>query len=364
VAACNAFDESCMRRALALAVRGLSTTDPNPRVGCVIALGEEVIGEGWHRRAGEPHAEVLALMAAGARARGATAYVTLEPCSHFGRTPPCADALIAAGIARVVAATQDPDPRVDGRGSEKLRAANIQVDTGLLAREAEALNPGFFRRNRTGRPWIRLKLAMTLDGRTALPDGAGKWITGEDARGDVQRWRARSSVIVTGVGTVLADDPRLDVRIAPDEGEARQPLRVVLDSRGRTPARARILAPPGECWLCIGRGQTRPAATTSTAVHELPLAGSGVDLTALLSLLTERGVNEVWVESGPRLAGAFISQGLVDELVLYIAPRMLGPDARPLVQIPSIGRVDDGPRWRYTDLQHFGEDLRIIAVPR
>ncbi len=353
-----------MRRAVALAARGLATTDPNPRVGSVIARGGEVIGEGWHRRAGEPHAEVLALRDAGDRARGATVYVTLEPCSHHGRTPPCADALIAAGVARVVAASQDPDPRVDGRGSGKLRAAGIEVETGLLANESEALNPGFFKRHRTGRPWIRVKLAMTLDGRTALPDGASRWITGEDARADVQRWRARSSVIVTGVGTVIADDPRLDVRIASDDGELRQPLRVVLDSRARTPSNARILAPPGECWILVGAAHAPVLHEAGVRVRQLPLAATGIDLAALLSLLAEHGANEVWVESGPRLAGSFISQGLVDELVLYVAPRMLGPDAQPLAQIPSIGRIDDGPRWRYIDLQRFGDDLRIIAVPR
>lgn len=357
------FDESCMRRALALAALGLESTDPNPRVGCVIARGGEVIGEGWHRRPGEPHAEVLALKDAGVRARGATVYVTLEPCSHHGRTPPCADALIAAGIARVVAASRDPDPRVNGSGNDKLRAAGIEVETGLLADEAQALNPGFFKRHRAGRPWVRVKLAMTLDGRTALADGASRWITGENARADVQRWRARSSVIVTGIGTVMADDPRLDVRVPSADGVMRQPLRVVLDSHARTPANARILAPPGECWVCVG-ADAPEFREAGAVVRKLPLAGEGIDLAALLSLLTESGANEVWVESGPRLAGAFIARGLADELVLYVAPRMLGPDARPLAQIPSIGRIDDGPRWRYTDVQRFGDDLRIIAVPR
>lgn len=336
----TAFDETCMRRALELAERGLYTTDPNPRVGCVIAKGGKIVGEGWHRKAGEPHAEPLALMDAGDKARGATVYVTLEPCAHHGRTPPCADALIAAGVARVVMATADPNPKVNGAGAGRLRDAGIAVETGLLAEEARVLNPGFFKRHLTGLPWVRVKQAMTLDGRTALANGESRWLTGEGARADVQHWRARSSAIVTGIGTVLADDPLLNVRIGSDAGEARQPLRVVLDSKGRTPKNARIFSQPGECWIT-----------------------GGADLPSLLKQFAAREFNEIWVEAGPTLAGAFIAARLVDELIVYVAPRLLGADARPLAFLPPVLQLADGIAWHFTDLRRFGEDLRIMAVP-
>jgi diaminohydroxyphosphoribosylaminopyrimidine deaminase/5-amino-6-(5-phosphoribosylamino)uracil reductase len=360
----SAFDESCMRRALALAERGLFSTDPNPRVGSVVARGPELVGEGWHRVAGEPHAEVLALAAAGEQARGATLYVTLEPCSHHGRTPPCVDALIKAGVARVVCAHQDPNRRVNGSGIASLRAAGIAVDIGLLADEARSLNPGFCKRHETGRPWVRVKLAASMDGRTALADGTSRWITGEEARQDVQQWRARSSAVVTGIGTVLADDPRLDVRIATGLQPARQPLRIVLDTQGRTPAAARVLAPPGECWVCVGPDRSAALGGQGMQVLELPVRGPGIDLAALLATLAKREANEVWVEAGPGLAGAFVAQGLVDELVLYLAPRLLGADGRALVGLPAIGRIEDGPRFRFADMRRFGDDLRIIALPR
>jgi diaminohydroxyphosphoribosylaminopyrimidine deaminase/5-amino-6-(5-phosphoribosylamino)uracil reductase len=363
VSAFSAFDESCMRRALTLAERGLFSTDPNPRVGCVVARAEVVVGEGWHARAGEPHAEVLALAMAGDKARGATLYVTLEPCSHHGRTPPCVDALIKSGIARVICAHQDPNPQVNGRGIETLRAAGVAVEVGLLADVARALNPGFVGRHESGRPWVRVKMAASLDGRTALADGTSRWITGAEARADVQHWRARSSAVVTGIGTVLADDPRLDVRMATGEEPARQPLRVVLDSRGRTPQRARILAPPGECWVCIAAGQSSASASAGLSLHELPATSAGLDLTALLARLVAREANEVWVEAGPRVAGAFVAQGLIDELVLYVAPNLLGPGARPLFELPAIGRIEDGARFRFADVKRLGDDLRIIAVP-
>jgi len=360
----SAFDESCMRRALVLAERGLFSTDPNPRVGCVVARGAEVVGEGWHRMAGEPHAEVLALAAAGEQARGATLYVTLEPCSHHGRTPPCAEAVIKAGVARVVCAHQDPHQRVNGSGIAILRAAGVVVDIGLLAEEARKLNPGFCKRHESGWPWVRVKLAASLDGRTALADGTSRWITGEEARQDVQQWRARSSAVVTGVGTVLADDPRLDVRVATGLQPTRQPLRVVLDTHGRTPANARVLAPPGECWVCVGPDRSAALGGRGIQVRELPVNGPGIDLTALLAKLAEREANEVWVEAGPSLAGAFVSAGLIDELVLYLAPCLLGAGSRGLVELPAIGRIEDGPRFRFADVRRFGDDMRIIALPR
>ncbi|MGH8263808.1 MAG: bifunctional diaminohydroxyphosphoribosylaminopyrimidine deaminase/5-amino-6-(5-phosphoribosylamino)uracil reductase RibD [Steroidobacterales bacterium] len=360
----TAFDESCMRRALALAERGLYTTDPNPRVGCAIARDGEIVGEGWHRKAGEAHAEVLALAHAGEKSRGATVYVTLEPCAHQGRTPPCADALIRAAVARVVAATQDHNPRVNGAGADKLRAAGIAVDFGLLADEARALNPGFFHRHATGRPWVRVKLAMTLDGRTALASGESRWITGEAARADVQHWRARSSAVVTGIGTVLADDPRLDVRICAPGGEMRQPLRVIADARGRTPPAARILDAPGECWIVVGAGTLLDVGARKATVHEIAKSPSGVDLHALLGLLAARELNEVLVEAGPGLAGAFVAQCLVDELIVYVAPRFLGAEGRPLVLLPPIAQIEGGPAWQITDVRRFDGDLRIMAIPR
>lgn len=360
----SAFDESCMRRALALAQLGLYSTDPNPRVGCVIARDEDIVGEGWHRRAGEPHAETLALAVAGDRARGATLYVTLEPCSHHGRTPPCADAVIKAGVRRVVCANADPNPRVHGQGNARLHAAGILVNVGLLAADARALNPGFLQRHERGRPWVRVKLATSLDGHTALADGSSRWITGAEARADVQHWRARSSVIVTGVGTVLADDPRLDVRIATNDEAPRQPLRVVLDSAQRTPAGARILAPPGECWIFVAAHGKTVAGDARAATRALSATPNGLDLKELIAQLAARDANEVWVEAGPRLAGGFVASGLADELLLYVAPRMLGAGARSLIDLPAIGRIEDGARFRFSDVRQLGDDLRIIAVPR
>lgn len=361
----SAFDESCMRRALVLAERGLYSTDPNPRVGCVIARGEQIIAEGWHQRAGEPHAEAIALAAAGDLARGATVYLTLEPCSHQGRTPPCVDAVIRAGVARVVCAHQDPNPRVNGAGLEQMRRAGISVAVGLLADLARALNPGFIKRHEAGKPWVRIKLAASLDARTALADGTSRWITGAPARADVQHWRARSSAVITGIGTVLADDPRLDVRIPVGGEPARQPLRVVLDSRRRTPPKARVLAPPGECWLCVAAGASRSADGAAGArLIELPSSAEGLDLGALLARLVEHEANEVLVEAGPRLAGAFVARGLFDELILYVAPKLFGPDARPLLALPPIAAIGDGPRLRFGEVERIGEDLRIIATPR
>ncbi|MBV8783474.1 MAG: bifunctional diaminohydroxyphosphoribosylaminopyrimidine deaminase/5-amino-6-(5-phosphoribosylamino)uracil reductase RibD [Gammaproteobacteria bacterium] len=357
-----------MQRALALAARGLASTDPNPRVGCVIARGERIIGEGWHERAGEAHAEVAALRAAGPQAAGATAYVTLEPCSHHGRTPPCTQALGAARIARVVYALDDPNPQVNGSGAAALRAAGIAVESGLLAAEAAELNPGFLMRMRAGRPFVRLKLAMSLDGRTALPSGASRWITGAEARADVHAWRARSSAILTGVGTALADDPRLTVRAADEDAAPRQPLRVVLDGQLRTPARARLLGAPGEVLLLSALGaldEARAAALSERGarIELLPAQGTRLDLAAVLARLAELEVNELLVEAGPTLAGALLAAQLVDELLLYVAPALLGDAARPLVSLPAPPTLDAAPRLRLIDTRALGPDLRLRLRP-
>lgn len=365
----SAFDRLAMTRAHELAARGLETTHPNPRVGCVVARGTHIVGEGWHAYAGEPHAEVLALEAAGAAARGATAYVTLEPCAHHGRTPPCVDALIAAGIARVVFAVGDPHPAVDGKGAAALRAAGIGVEAGLMQKEARELNPGFFMRHERGRPFVRVKLAASLDGRTALAGGESRWITGEAARADVQRWRARSSAVMTGIGTVLADDPRLDVR--EPAGVRRQPLRVVLDTELRTPAHARLLAAPGEVIvMTCSRDASRHAALAAKGVRIVPIVAAGatpaarVDLAAALAALAQLEVNELLVEAGPALAGAFIEAALVDELLLYVAPVLLGPQGRPLAALSEPRSLTDAPRFTIVEQAAVGEDVRLRLRPR
>ena len=364
------FDRFAMNRALALAARGLETTHPNPRVGCVIAQGTKIIGEGWHARAGEAHAEVAALSAvrtAGMDPKGTTAYVTLEPCSHHGRTPPCANALISAGISRVVYAVEDPNPQVSGRGAEALRQAGIAVESGLMEAESVDLNIGFMKRMTYGKPWIRVKLAMSLDGRTALSNGASRWITGEAARADVQHWRARSSAVMTGVGTVLADDPRLDVRLAPEkpEEEPWQPLRVILDTRLRTPADSRLFATGGEVLIMTedaGRGAA--FAEMGVAVETVPAAGGRLDLAAVIDRLGELESNEVLVEAGPTLSGELLRQGLVDELLLYVAPKLLGPQGYPLVDLPEIGDLQDALGFAVAGVQRFEDDLRLRLRPR
>ena len=362
--AAQATDASHMARAIELARRGLFTTDPNPRVGCVIADGERVIAEGWHEKAGLPHAEVVALTAAGAAARGATAYVTLEPCSHFGRTPPCADALIAAGIGRLVYAMKDPNPRVNGAGIARLAAAGIALTGGVLEQESLELNPGFVSRMTRGQPWVTVKLAASLDGGTALPGGESHWITGEAAREDVQKLRARSSAVMTGSGTVLADNPRLDVRLP---GVTRQPLRVVLDSKLRTPATARILAPPGQALLlCTDEDAERASALRAAGaeVVQMPSSGGSVDLAAALALLAERQVNELLVECGAGLAGAFFAAGLVDELRLYIAPMLLGRGARPLADLEAPASMAERLEFSIVERQDVGKDLMLRLRPR
>jgi diaminohydroxyphosphoribosylaminopyrimidine deaminase / 5-amino-6-(5-phosphoribosylamino)uracil reductase len=372
------FDRRAMTRALELAERGLETTHPNPRVGCVIAQGEEIIGEGWHERQGEPHAEINALGAAGPKAAGATAYVTLEPCSHHGRTPPCVDALIGARLARVVFAVEDPNPRVSGRGAEALRRAAVAVESGLMAAEAAELNRGFLKRMRSGRPWVIVKLAMSLDGRTALANGASQWITGPAAREDVQHWRARSSAILTGIGTVLADDPRLDVRL-PDLPSGRprlQPLRVVLDARLRTPPGARMLTTGGGILIMTAANQSSNVvelaarrsrlAERGAAIEEVPVSAPGdaagttrLSLPDVLDWLGRQEINELWVEAGARLAGRLLDESLVDELVLYMAPKLLGSNARPLADIADVQELKDARRLTLVEARRIGEDLRI-----
>ena len=366
----TAADYQFMSRALQLAARGLYSTDPNPRVGCVLVRDGAVIGEGWHARAGGPHAEVLALRAAGERARGATAYVSLEPCCHHGRTPPCSDALIAAGVTRVVAAMDDPNPRVAGQGLAQLAASDIAVESGLLADEAAALNPGFISRMRRGRPWLRVKMAMSLDGRTALANGVSQWITGEAARHDVQRWRARSSAILSGIGTVLADDPALSVRLEQEEwiehgeGEVRQPLRVVLDSRLRLPPSARLLNAPGAAQVFTCANDAEKAAGLQAAgatVTVLPAGEGGVDLAAALTALGAQAINELWVEAGAGLSGALLAQGWADELIIYMAPKLLGDGARGLFQLPQWQSLAECVTLNISDMRAVGADWRIMA---
>jgi diaminohydroxyphosphoribosylaminopyrimidine deaminase/5-amino-6-(5-phosphoribosylamino)uracil reductase len=362
------FDRFAMNRALALAARGLETTHPNPRVGCVIAQGQQIVGEGWHERAGEAHAEVAALKAAGAQAAGTTVYVTLEPCSHHGRTPPCVEALIAARVARVVFAVQDPNPQVSGQGAEALRQAGIVVESGLMEAEAVDLNIGFMKRMTYGRPWVRLKLAMSLDGRTALANGDSQWITGEAARTDVQHWRARSSAILTGVGTVLADDPRLDVRIAsptPEQAPAWQPLRVVVDTELRTPPDSRMFATGGDV-LILTADATRGEAFAEMGVNVegLPMSNGRLDLVAVIDRLGELDINEVLVEAGPTLSGELLRLGLIDELLLYVAPKLLGPQGLPLVDMPPLGNLQDALGFTVAGVQRLDDDIRLRLRPR
>jgi len=352
----TANDEALMTRALQLAQRGLYTTDPNPRVGCVIVRDGEVVGEGWHLKAGEAHAEVHALQQAGQRARGATAYVTLEPCSHHGRTPPCADAVIAAGIKRVIVAMTDPNPLVHGGGLAKLRATGIEVRSGLFRAQAEALNAGFAKRMRTGLPLVRVKLAASLDGRTALANGVSQWISNEASRADVQRWRARSSAVMTGVGTVLADDPQLTVRDKNIDMLGRQPLRVICDTHLQTPESAKMVQTPGTLIYTCAAEQSRAAAEV---IHVGSDAHHRVDVMEVLRDLGKRACNEVLVEAGPRLSGRLFELQLVDELLLYVAPVLLGQDARALLQLPLINQMKERIEMNLLDTQTIGSDVRL-----
>jgi diaminohydroxyphosphoribosylaminopyrimidine deaminase/5-amino-6-(5-phosphoribosylamino)uracil reductase len=348
-----------MARALELAGRGLHTTTPNPRVGCVIVSDGEVIGEGWHERAGAPHAEAAALADAAARGhdpRGATAYVTLEPCNHTGRTPPCADALVAAGIARVVAAMRDPDWHA-AQGADRLRAAGVAVECGLMAAESAELNVGFVSRVTRGRPWVRLKMAASLDGRTALVSGESQWITGEAARADGHLWRARACAILTGIGTVLQDDPRLDVRAV---ATPRQPRKVIVDRHGQLPVSARILA--GGDALIVTNGARNPDWPASVEVLPLPDADGRVDLAAMMDELGARGINELHVEAGGKLNGALLDAGLIDEVLLYVAPCLIGDPARGVAEFPGgLARLADRVALSLLAVDRIGDDLRVIA---
>jgi diaminohydroxyphosphoribosylaminopyrimidine deaminase / 5-amino-6-(5-phosphoribosylamino)uracil reductase len=352
-----------MRRALDLARLGLYTTHPNPRVGCILVRDGRIVGSGWHRRAGEAHAEVHALAQAGELARGATAYVTLEPCAHHGRTPPCADALIAAGVARVVVALKDPFPQVAGAGLARLRAAGISVDVGVEATAASELNAGFISRQTRQRPWIRVKLGLSLDGRCALADGRSQWITSPQARADVQHWRARSSAIITGIGSVLADNPRLTVRLSEDR-EHGTPERIVLDSHYRLPAGSRMLDEPGSILVVTGPGAPDRADLVGRVEQiTVPLQDGGLQWSRVMFALAQRGHNEVLVEAGPRLAGAVIESGLVDELIWYVAPALLGHQARPAVQLREPAALDELTHWTWHSIDPIGPDLRLILRP-
>jgi diaminohydroxyphosphoribosylaminopyrimidine deaminase / 5-amino-6-(5-phosphoribosylamino)uracil reductase len=350
-----------MARALALAERGLLTATPNPRVGCVIVRDGRMVGEGWHERAGEPHAEVHALRMAGEAARGATVYVSLEPCSHHGRTPPCANALVDAGVARVVAAMGDPNPRVSGAGFDALRKAGIDVDVGLCEDEARALNPGFISRMTRGRPWLRMKVAASLDGRTALGNGASQWITGPEARADGHRWRARACAILTGIGTVKDDDPRLDVR---GVDTPRQPLRVVVDSRLELPLDARILGSGNVLVAAAVDDAARIAALRERGaeVVVLPDASGKVELADLARELGRRELNEIHVEAGFKLNGSLLAAGLIDELLVYLAPSVLGDASRGMFNLRALESLDERVRLRFMETCMIGNDLRVRAA--
>ena len=363
------LDRLRLQDALALAESSFGLTEPNPRVGCVIGHADgRVLGRGATQQAGGPHAEVMALrdaQAQGQATAGATAWVTLEPCAHHGRTPPCCDALIAAGLARVVVALADPFPQVNGAGLARLRAAGIEVvlADADIEHAARDINIGFLSRVQRGLPWVRLKMAASLDGITALPDGQSQWITGEAARRDGHAWRRRASAVLTGIGTVLADDPRLDVRWVATPA---QPQRVVVDSRWRLPATARVLQAPGRALVvgAIDPGLAPPAITAAgaTLLHA-PGPDGRVDLRSMLQQLAARGINELHVEAGAVLNGALLRSGLVDELLLYLAPRLLGP-GRAMAQWPALGALTESLDFRFTQLQMVGDDLRIRALPR
>jgi len=364
-------DEIYMARALKLAQRGRFTTHPNPNVGCVIVNDGEIVGEGFHYRAGEPHAEVNALRMAGEKARGATAYVTLEPCSHHGRTPPCCEALIDAGVVRVVAAMQDPNPQVAGRGLYRLQQEGIDVSHGLMMADTEALNKGFLKRMRTGFPYIQLKLGASLDGRTAMANGESQWVTSPQSRRDVQRLRAQSHAILTSSETVLADDPAMTVRwdelnqdtqaLYPQEN-LRQPLRIVIDSQNRVPPAHRIVQQPGETLFARTKKDDRqwPEHVRSIMVPEHK---GHLDLVVLMMLLGKQQVNSIWVEAGPTLAGALLQAGLVDELIVYVAPKLLGHEARGLFALPGLDKLADAPQLKFSDIRPVGPDVCLHLTP-
>lgn len=358
-------DHVYMARALQLARYGLYTTHPNPRVGCVLVCDGQIVGEGWHERAGQPHAEVFALHAAGARAQGATAYVSLEPCSHYGRTPPCAEALIAAKVSKVIAAMVDPNPLVAGQGLQRLQAAGIKTASGLLGVEARALNSGFISMMERQRPFVRIKMAMSLDGRTAMASGESVWITGEAARRDVQFWRAQAGAVLTGIDTVLMDKPQLNVRLTPQElgisGEVRQPIRVVLDSKLRFPLDAALLKTAGKVLIyTCSVDEEKITLLQNLGVGVRQFAGKRLDLTEVLHALVVDGINEVHVEAGATLSGQLIEQGLADELVLYMAPHLMGSAARPLFHLP-LTTMAERHALTIRDIRAVGQDWRILA---
>jgi diaminohydroxyphosphoribosylaminopyrimidine deaminase/5-amino-6-(5-phosphoribosylamino)uracil reductase len=353
-------DREYMARALALGEHGLYTTTPNPRVGCVVVRDGAVVGEGWHEAAGKAHAEVNALAQAGDLAKGATAYVTLEPCSHHGRTPPCADALVKAGVARVVAAMQDPNPLVAGEGLARLARAGIAVDCGLMEREARELNIGFVTRMTLGRPWVRMKIAASLDGRTALANGKSQWITGEAARADGHHWRARACAVLTGIGTVKDDDPQMNVRHV---HTTRQPLKVLVDSRLEASPGAKLFT-GGPTLVFAGADHPERAAALRTRGAEivvLPNAAGKVELPSMLRELGRREINEVHVEAGLRLNGSMLNEGCVDELLVYLAPSVIGDSGRGMFHLPEIADLAARCRLEVADVARIGEDVRIIA---
>lgn len=381
-----------MATALKLAARGLFSPHPNPRVGCVIAGGQNILGRGWHEFAGGPHAEIAALRDAGQDVKGATAYITLEPCSHHGRTPPCTEALLSAGISRIVVASADPNPQVNGQGLQQLRNAGLAVATGLMAGEAEALNPGFFMRMRKGRPWVRVKTAISLDGRTALVNGDSKWISSEASRRDVQKWRARSSAVLTGIGTVLADNPTMNVRLDSHHGQnwqpgqheqnsqlgqqgqgwqagqarVRQPLRIIVDSRWRTPPGSRILADPATAIIAGTEDVAVPAELEVTGAQclSLPAVKGRVDLVALLCRLAEMELNEIQVEAGARLCGALLQARLVDEVLIYQAPQLLGDGGAGPFAFGPLESMEQRTHLKLLETRRFGNDWRLRLEPQ
>lgn len=362
----NSEDHKQMARAIHLAERGLFTTDPNPRVGCVVVRDGEVVGEGWHQIAGGPHAEINALNQAAERARGAIAYVTLEPCCHHGKTPPCSEALIEAGVSRVVVAMEDPNPQVAGDGLKQLAAAGIEVESGLMEAQAMALNPGFIKRMHSGRPFVRCKLAMSLDGRTAMASGESKWITSEEARIDVHHLRARSSAIITGIGTVLADDPSLNIRLPEYSGDIHQPLRVVLDPHLSTPVDARMFGLPGRKLIITASDEEEikeQLDRDDVEVVYMPHGNDSIDLQALMELLAELEINEILLETGATLSGAVLRAGLIDEMVIYMAPKLMGHNARGLFRLPGLDSMEQALDLDITDMRAVGRDWRITAKP-
>ena len=364
-------DVAFMQLALDLAKQGEFTTTPNPSVGCVLVKDGEVVGKGFHAKAGEPHAEVMALREAGEKARGATAYVTLEPCSHFGRTPPCAKGLVEAGVSKVIAAMCDPNPQVAGKGLQILTDAGIQSAVGLLEENAEQLNKGFLKRMRTGKPFVQLKLAMSIDGKTAMASGESKWITGAQARADVQQYRAKASAILSTSQTVLADDPSLNVRweeLPPDvkadypQEKLRQPVRVILDSSHKVRSDFKVFLTESPVWLVGEDDYPLTGFPVFTDYLQLDRNQGETRLQALIAELGKRQINTLWVEAGATLAGALIAENLVDELIIYMAPKLLGDQARDLCHLPNLTQLADAPLWQLQSCEPVGDDLKLIYI--